>query len=67
MTLTIRVAAILILASITGCGKDDKPVKATDTVVLKTQLGTLEQAKQVGQVTQDAAEQQRQKIDEGTQ
>ena len=67
MKLSIRVAAILALLAITGCGQDDEPVKAADTGVLKTQLETLEQAKQVEQVVQDAAEQQRQKIEEGTQ
>lgn len=66
MTLIIKVAVILMLVSITGCDKDDKPVKAVDTAVLKTQLETLEQAKQVEQVIQDAAEQQRQKIEAET-
>lgn len=71
MKLIIRIAAILLLVSITGCGKDkdkdDKPVKAADTEVLKTQLDTLKQAKQVDQVIQDAAQQQRQKTEEATQ
>ena len=49
MKLLIRVAAILMLVSISGCDKDDKPVKAADTGLLKTQLETLEQAKQVEQ------------------
>lgn len=71
MKLIIRIAAILLLVSITGCGKDkdkdDKPVKAVDPEVLKTQLDTLKQAKQVDQVIQDAAQQQRQKTEEATQ
>lgn len=67
MKLIIRVAAILMLISIVGCGKDDKPVKAADTGVLKTQRETLEQAKQVEQGLQEAAEQQRQKIEKETQ
>lgn len=67
MKLLISVAAILVLVSIAGCDKDDKQVKAADTGLLKTQLETLEQAKQVEQQVQDAAEQQRQKIEAGTQ
>lgn len=67
MTLIIRVAAILMLVLITSCGKDDKPVKATDIGLLKMQRETLEQAKQVEQGVQDAAEQRRQKIEQETQ
>ena len=67
MKLIIRVVAILMLISIVGCGKEDKPVKAADTGVLKTQRETLEQAKQVEQGLQDPAEQQRQKIEKETQ
>jgi len=61
------VAAILVLVSISGCDKDDKQDKAADTGLLKTQLETLEQAKQVDQQLQDAEEQQRQKIEAETQ
>ncbi len=61
-----RVTVILVLASINGCGQDDKPVTAANTGVLKTQLETLEQSKQVEQVLQDSAEQQRQKIEQET-
>ncbi len=67
MKLLISVAAILVLVSISGCDKDDKQDKAADTGLLKTQLETLEQAKQVEQQLQDAAEQQRQKIEAETQ
>ena len=56
-----------MLVSIIGCGKDDQPVKAADTRVLKTQLEALEQAKQVEQVTREAAEMQRQRIEQATQ
>ncbi|WP_340121673.1 hypothetical protein [Methylobacter svalbardensis] len=66
MKLINRVAAILMLVSITGCGEGDKPVKAADTGVLKTQLETLDQAKQVEQVLQDAAAQQRQQVEQET-
>ena len=67
MRLIIRTATILALVSAIGCGKDDKPVKAPDTGVLKAQLETLEQSKQVEQMVKDAAEQQRQKIEQETQ
>ncbi len=68
MKLIIRVAMILILVSIIGCGKgDDKPDKAADIRPFNAQLKTLEQAKQVEQATQDAAELQRQKIEQETQ
>lgn len=56
-----------MLVSIVGCGQDDKSIEATDTGALKTQLETLDQAKQVEQVVQNTAEQQRQKVEEGTQ
>lgn len=64
----IKVAAILLFVSVAGCGEEEKPVKAAaHTEVLKTQLEALEQARQVDQMVQDAAVQQRQKIEEGTQ
>ncbi|HEY8157159.1 MAG TPA: hypothetical protein VIF10_00515 [Methylobacter sp.] len=67
MKLLIRVAAILMLVAIAGCNKDDKQVGVVDPGLLKTQRETLEQAKQVERQVQDAADQQRQKIEAGTQ
>ena len=67
MKLIFKMVAMLMLVSVTGCGKDDKPVKTADAGVLKMQLEALEQAKQVEQGLQDAAEQQRQKIEGETQ
>jgi hypothetical protein len=67
MKLILKMAAALTLVSVIGCNQDDKQAKPSDTGVLKTQLETLDQAKQVEQVVQDAAEQQRQKVEEGTQ
>jgi hypothetical protein len=58
---------MLILVSIAGCGQDDKPVKSSETGLLKSQLDALEQAKHVEQGVQDAAELQRQKIERETQ
>jgi len=67
MKLLIRLAIILMLAALVGCGKEDNSDKAPDARLFDTQQKTLEQAKQVEQVTQDAAELQRQKIEQDTQ
>jgi hypothetical protein len=67
MQLFIRVTAILMLVSIAGCNKDDKQVEAVNPEPLKTQRETLEQSKLVEQQVQDAADQQRQKIEAQTQ
>jgi len=63
----IKIAAMLALMTMAACGQDDKPVKTTDTDLLKTQRDALEQAKQVEKVLEDAAAQQRQDIDQSTQ
>jgi len=67
MKLSITVAAILALISISACNKDDKQVEAVNPEPLKTQLETLEQSKQVEQQVQEAADQQRRKIEAQTQ
>ncbi|MGZ5029742.1 MAG: hypothetical protein ACXWAT_07355 [Methylobacter sp.] len=67
MKLFTRVAAILMLVSVSACNKDDKQVEVVNQEPLKTQLETLEQSKQVEQQVQDAADQQRQKIEAQTQ
>lgn len=67
MKLILKMAAALALVSVIGCNQDDKQAKPADTGMLKTQLETLDQAKQVEQVLQDTAEQQRKKVEEGTQ
>lgn len=67
MKLIIRLAIILMLAALVGCGKEDKSDKAADIRLFDTQQQALEQAKQVEQATQDAAELQRQKIERETQ
>jgi len=38
-----------------GCGEQGKQAKASDPVVLKTQLEALDKAKQVKRMLQDAA------------
>lgn len=67
MTLIIRLTMILVLVSLIGCDGGDKSDKATDKRLFNTQLDALEQAKQIEQVTQNAAEQQRQKVEQETQ
>jgi len=67
MKLFIRVAAILMLVSVSACDKDDRQVEAVNPEPLKTQRETLEQSKQVEQQVQETADQQRQKIEAQTQ
>jgi len=57
---------LLLFTSMTGCEDKDKQAKTADPVVFKTQLEALEKAKQVEQVLQDEAAQQRKMIDEST-
>jgi hypothetical protein len=54
---------------ISACDQDGKPVKAkaTGTVVLQSQLDSLEKAKNVEQRVLEAAAQQQQNIEAGTQ
>jgi major membrane immunogen (membrane-anchored lipoprotein) len=66
MKILSRILAMLLLALIVGCGKDDKPSMPVETGLLKTQLETLEKAKQVEQGAQEAEEQQRQQIEQET-
>jgi outer membrane murein-binding lipoprotein Lpp len=67
MKLVIRLAIILMLVSLVGCDGEDKSDEATDKRLFNTQREALEGAKQVEQETEDAAEQQRQKIEQETQ
>ena len=57
---------MLLLVSMAGCGEQGKQAKASDPVVLKTQLEALEKAKQVKRMLQDAAMHQRKTIDKST-
>ena len=66
MKLIIKLATMLLFISVTGCGEQDQQAKASDNVVIKTQLEALDKAKQVERTLQDAAEQQRKTIDEST-
>jgi hypothetical protein len=66
MKLIFNVMTILLFISITGCGEQDKQTNAYEPAVLKTQLETLDKAKQVEGMLQDAAAQQRKAIDEST-
>ena len=67
MKLIIKLTTMLLFISMTtACGGQDKQAKASDSVVLKTQLEALGKAKQVERMLQDAAVQQRKSIDEST-
>ncbi len=66
MQLILKLTAILLLVSIIGCEEKDKQAKAPDPVIFKTQREALDKAKQVEQVLQDEAAQQRKTIDEST-
>ena len=66
MKLIIKLTAMLLFISLTGCGEQDKQAKESDPAVLKTQLEALDKAKQVESTLQDAAAQQRKAIDENT-
>jgi predicted small lipoprotein YifL len=66
MKLIIKLTTMLLFISITACGDQDKQTKASDPVVLKTQLEDLDKAKQVERMLQDAAVQQRKTVDEST-
>jgi len=63
----ISVLVMLFSISMTGCNKDDKPVKAADSAALKAPLEALEKSRQVNGVVQEAAKQQREAIDEQAQ
>jgi len=66
MKLIIKLTAMLLFISITGCGEQDKQAKAPDPAVLKTQMEALNKANQVERMLQDVAVQQRKTIDEST-
>jgi len=66
MKLIIKLTAVLLVISNTGCGEKGEQPKTSDPVVLKTQLEALDKAKKVEGMLQDAAEQQRKTIDEST-
>ncbi len=57
---------LLLFTSITGCEEKDQQAKKPESAVFKTQLEALEKAKQVEQILQDEASQQRKMIDEST-
>jgi uncharacterized lipoprotein YehR (DUF1307 family) len=66
MKLITKLTALLLVISTTGCGEKEEQTKTSDPVVLKTQLEALDKAKKVEEIIQDAAEQQRKKIDDST-
>ena len=66
MKLIIKLTAVLLVISTTGCGEKGEHAKTSDPVVLKTQLEALDKAKKVEGMLQDAAEQQRKTINDST-
>ncbi len=58
------IAALLLFMLLIGCSKEEKQTKTTEPVAFKTQLDA---AKQVGNVLQDAADQQQHSISEQSQ
>ena len=66
MKLIIKLTAVLLVISTTGCGEKDEQTKTSAPVVLKNQLEALDKAKKVEGMLQDAAEQQRKTIDDST-
>jgi predicted small lipoprotein YifL len=66
MKLIIKLTAVLLVISTTGCGEKGEQAKTSDPVVLKTQLEALDKAKKVEGMLQDAAQQQRKTIDDST-
>jgi hypothetical protein len=66
MKLIIKLTVVLLVISTTGCGEKDEQPKTSAPVVLKTQLESLDKAKKVEGMLQEAAEQQRNSIDEST-
>ena len=66
MKLIIKLTAVLLVISTTGCGEKEEQTKTSDPVVLKTQLEALDKAKKVEGMLQDAAEQQRKTIEDST-
>jgi len=57
---------LLLFISITGCEEKDQQAKTPEPAAFKTQLEALKKAKQVEQILQDEASQQRKMIDEST-
>ncbi len=69
MKLIMRVTIMAMLLAANGCDQNDSPVKtkAGSSEVLKTQLESLEKAKNVERMVLDAAAQQKETIEAGSQ
>lgn len=63
-TLSITLIAIFSLATLSGCGDSPQTESKPQDHVWKAQTDSLDKAKAVEGMLQDAAQQQRQKIDE---
>ncbi|MEQ1621848.1 MAG: hypothetical protein ABL919_10620 [Methylococcales bacterium] len=67
MNLIFKAVALLLLLLTTACNETANTPKTEKTQVFKTQIDALEKSKQVEQVLQDSAQQQRQEADKQTQ
>jgi hypothetical protein len=63
MKILFKIAITTLLLLTAACNNDAQSSKAANKEVFKTQTEALEKAKQVEQVIQDGAQQQREKID----
>ena len=66
MKYILKLTILLLLTSIKGCEEKDKQAHKPEPAEFKTQLEALEKAKQVEQILQNEAAQQRKMIDEST-
>jgi hypothetical protein len=66
MKFILKLTAMLLFISIAGCGEQDKQVRGSDPVELKSQREALNKAKQLERTLQNEAVQQRETIDEST-
>jgi len=67
MNLISKILTLAPLLLITGCNETGTSPKTEKTQVFKTQIDALEKSKQVEQVLQDGAQQQRQETEKQTQ
>ncbi len=67
MNLISKILMLAPLLLITGCNETGNAPKTEKTQVFKTQIDALEKSKQVEQVLQDGAQQQRQETEKQTQ
>ena len=60
----LKLTALMLFISVTGCDEKDKQAKTPNSVLFKNQLETLDQAKHVEGILQNSADEQRKTIDD---